>query len=252
MSENKIALVTGGSRGLGKNIALQLAAQGVGVIITYHSQKEAALTVVTELKQSGVQAAALQLSAGDTGTFPAFFTELSETLNLHFKAGRVDYLVNNAGIGLHANFDQTTEAQFDEVMNVQFKGVYFFTQQALSFLNDGGAIVNLSSRLAEGVVPGYSAYAAMKGAIETLTRYQAKELATRSIRVNSVAPGPTATEFGGGIVLDPQYQANIIVRTALGRVGQADDIGGVVAFLCSDAARWVTAQRIEVSGGMGL
>lgn len=252
MSENKIALVTGGSRGLGKNIALKLAAQGVGVVITYHSQKEAALSVVNEIEQSGVKAAVIQLSAGETNTFPLFFEKLSEILSTHFGAEHVDYLINNAGVGLHANFDQTTEAQFDEVMNVQFKGVYFFTQQALPFLNDDGSIVNLSSRLAQGVVPGYSAYAAMKGAIETLTRYQAKELATRGIRVNSVAPGPTATEFGGGIILDPQYQANIIARTALGRVGQPDDIGGVVAFLCSDAARWVTAQRIEVSGGMGL
>lgn len=252
MSKNKIALVTGGSRGLGKNMALQLAAQGVDVVITYHSQKEAALSVVNEIEKLGVQAAALQLSAGDTSTFPSFFTELSEILSTHFDAERFDHLVNNAGVGLHANFNQTTEAQFDEVMNVQFKGVYFFTQQALPFLNDGGAIVNLSSRLAQGVVPGYSAYAAMKGAIETLTRYQAKELATRGIRVNSVAPGPIATDFGGGIILDPQYQANIIARTALGRVGQPDDIGGVIAFLCSDAARWVTAQRIEVSGGVGL
>jgi NAD(P)-dependent dehydrogenase (short-subunit alcohol dehydrogenase family) len=252
MVTKKIALVTGGSRGLGQNIARKLAIDGVDVIITYHIRKDAALSVIQELTDLGVKAAALQLNTDNTAAFPDFFRKLSGTLKNDFGAERFDYLVNNAGTGLNAPFEQTTEAQFDHIMNVQFKGVYFFTQQALSFLNDGGAIVNLSSRLAQGVVPGYSAYAAMKGAIETMTRYQAKELAERLIRVNSVAPGPIATEFGGSAILDPSYQKNIIARTALGRVGEPEDIGGVVSFLCSDAARWITAQRLEVSGGMGL
>lgn len=252
MTTNKIALVTGGSRGLGRNIALRLAADGHHIIITYHTQQTAALAVLEEIRRMGVKAAALPMSADNTIGFPGFFSHLSEVLKNEFDTDRFDHLVNNAGAGLNAPFAETTEAQFDQVMNIQFKSVYFFTQQALNLMNDGGAIVNLSSRLAQGVVPGYSAYAAMKGAIETLTRYQAKELAARGIRVNSVAPGPVATDFGGGIIRDPAYQANIISRTALGRVGEPDDIGGVAAFLCSEAARWIIAQRIEVSGGMGL
>jgi NAD(P)-dependent dehydrogenase (short-subunit alcohol dehydrogenase family) len=252
MASKKIALVTGGSRGIGRNIAHKLALSGIDVIITYNSRKDAALAVVNELTGFGVKATAIQLSLGKNSSFPDFFKTLSQILNNEFSVERFDYLVNNAGAGLHAPFDQTTETQFDEVMNVQFKGVYFFTQRALSFLNNGSSIVNLSSRLAQAVVPGCSAYAAMKGAIETLTRYQARELAVCQIRVNSVAPGPVATEFGDSVILDPAYQANIIARTALGRVAEPEDIGGVVSFLCSEDARWITAQRIEVSGGIGL
>lgn len=254
MSQNKkIALVTGGSRGLGKNSAIKLAAKGIDVIITYHTKKDEAEQVVNEIKQTGINAAALQLSSEKIGSFPGFFTSLAVILKEQFNAEKFDYLVNNAGVGLNAPFTNTTEEQFDLLMNVQFKGVYFFTQQSLAYLNDGGAIVNLSSRLAQAVVPGYSAYAAMKGAIETLTRYQAKELAVRGIRVNSVAPGPIATDFGGGVIRDnAQYNANVKTMTALGRVGEPEDIGGVVAFLCTEDARWITAQRIEVSGGMNL
>lgn len=249
----KIALVTGGNRGLGKNMALKLARNGLDVIITYHVKKEEALEVVEEIQKSGNKATALQLSLGDVKAFDPFFDRVSEVLKETFHTARFDYLVNNAGIGMNVPFKDTTEEQFDQLMNVQFKGVYFFTQKALNYLNDGGGIVNISSRLARSSMPGYSAYASMKGAIETLTRYQAKELSARGIKVNSVAPGPIATDFAGGVIRDnAQYNANVKALTALGRVGEPDDIGGVVAFLCTEDARWITAQCIEVSGGMNL
>ncbi|HTI90117.1 MAG TPA: SDR family oxidoreductase [Puia sp.] len=251
--KNRIVLVTGGSRGLGKDMALRLAEKGLDVIITYHSKKEEALAVVSGIRQQGRKAAALQLDTAEVSGFDAFFAILADTLKNEFGATRLDYLVNNAGTGVHALFQDTTEAQFDQVLNVQFKGVFFLTQKALSYLNDGGGIINISTGLARFSTPGFSAYASMKGAIETLTRYQAKELGARGIRVNVVAPGAIATDFGGGVVRDnPQFNALIKSVTALGRVGEAEDIGGVVAFLCTDDARWITAQRIEVSGGMNL
>jgi len=250
---NKIALVTGGSRGIGKNISLQLAEKGIDVILTYHTNKDDALQVVELIKQKGVNAATLQLNSGDVTCFDDFFENLSRTLTENFGTSNFDYLINNAGIGLSEPFQSTTEEQFDGLVNVLFKGVYFFTQHSLNYLNDNGAIVNMSSRLAQSCVPGYSAYASIKGAVETLTRYQAKELSARGIRVNSIAPGPIATDFGGGIIRDnPQYNAHVKAMTALGRVGMAEDIGGVVAFLCTPDAGWITAQRIEVSGGMNL
>lgn len=251
--KKKIALVTGGSRGLGKSMAIKLALQGLDVIITYHSKKEEALQVVEEIKKAGGKAAALQLNLGDIRTFGSFFEQAAEVLRINFNTDGFDYLINNAGIGMNVPFRDTTEEQFDELMNVQFKGVYFFSQKALNHLNDGGGIINISSRLAQASMPGYSAYASMKGAIETLTRYQAKELSSRGIKVNAVAPGPIATDFAGGIIRDNvQYNAKVKAATALGRVGEPDDIGGVVAFLCTEDARWITAQRIEVSGGMNL
>jgi NAD(P)-dependent dehydrogenase (short-subunit alcohol dehydrogenase family) len=253
MKQRKIVLLTGGSRGLGKNMALKLAEKDLDVIITYNSRKEDAVQVVEEIKEVGRNAAALQLDLSKTSTFDAFFEQLSLVLKEAFETGRFDYLVNNAGIGINVPFKDTTEEQFDLLMKVQFKGVYFLTQKALNYINDGGAIVNLSSRLAQARMPGYSAYASMKGAIETLTRYEAKELAPRGIRVNAVAPDPVATDFAGGIIRDNAgYNANVKAFTAFGRVGEPDDIGGVVAFLCTDDTRWITAQRIEVSGGMGL
>jgi NAD(P)-dependent dehydrogenase (short-subunit alcohol dehydrogenase family) len=249
----KIALVTGGNRGLGKNMAIRLALKGLDVIITYHNNNEEALQVVEEIKKSGCRAAALQLDLDDIRSFGSFFEQLAEVLKATFDTNGFDYLINNAGIGMNVPFKDTTEEQFDELMNVQFKGVFFFTQKALNYLNDGGGIINISSRLAAASMPGYSAYASMKGTIETLTRYQAKELSSRGIKVNSVAPGPIATDFAGGIIRDnAQYNANVKAATAFGRVGEPDDIGGVVAFLCTEDARWITAQRIEVSGGMNL
>ena len=249
----KIALVTGGSRGLGKNMAVSLAESGIDILLTYNSRQQDALDTVKEIQTLGRKAAALQLNSGDTKSFDHFFTGVSKTIVETFNAEKFDFLVNNAGIGIHAAFAETTEAQFDELLNIQFKGVFFLTQKALPLLNDGGAIVNVSTGLARFSTPGYAAYAAMKGAIETLTKYQAKELGSRGIRVNEIAPGAIETDFGGGAIRDnEQLNQQLASVTALGRVGLPDDIGGVVAFLCSDNARWVTAQRLEASGGMFL
>lgn len=252
-TNNKIALVTGGSRGLGKNMALSLAKEGLDVIITYNSKKEEALAVVAEIEQAGQKAAALQLNTAEGKSFEEFFGQLSSTLKETFNTISFDYLVNNAGIGIHASFAETTEETFDQLLNIHFKGVFFLTQQALPLINDGGGIVNISTGLARFSSPGYAAYASMKGAIETLTKYQAQELGSRGIRVNIVAPGAIETDFGGGVVRDnEQVNQHLASITALGRVGRPDDIGSVVAFLCTDKAKWVNAQRIEVSGGMNL
>lgn len=249
----KIALITGGSRGLGKDMALSLAKKGIDVILTYKSKKEEALAVVTEIEQIGAKAEALQLDTADIKSFDSFFTSLSAILQDSFDTDHFDFLVNNAGIGIHASFAETSEEQFDLLMNIHFKGVFFLTQKALPFINDGGRIINLSSGLARFSTPGFAAYAAMKGAIETLTKYMAKELGARGIAVNVVAPGAIETDFGGGMVRDnAQMNKFIASSTALGRVGRADDIGSVVAFLCSEDAKWVNAQRIEVSGGVNL
>ncbi|PBQ31007.1 short-chain dehydrogenase [Sphingobacteriaceae bacterium] len=252
-TKNKIALITGASRGLGKNMALSLAAKGVDIIFTYNSNKEEATKTVKEIENRGRKAIALQLNAGDTKSFTAFFTALKDVLKNNFSSGHFDFLVNNAGIGIYNSFEATTEEQFDELMNIHFKGVYFLTQKALPFLNDGGRIINISTGLARFSSPGYAAYASMKGAIETLSKYMAKELGARGIAVNVVAPGAIETDFGGGSVRDnADINKHLASLTALGRVGLPDDIGGVVAFLCSEDARWINAQRIEVSGGMNL
>ncbi len=253
MSTTKIALVTGGSRGLGKNMALSIAKKGIDVIITYQSKKEEAEAVVKEIGQLGRKAAALPLNVADVKTFDDFFASVSKTLRDTFRSERFHFLVNNAGIGIHASFLDTTEEQFDTLMNIQFKGVFFLAQKALAHMEDGGSIVNISTGLARFSFPGYAAYASMKGAVETLTKYQAKELGARGIRVNVVAPGAIETDFGGGAVRDnAALNAQIASVTALGRVGLPDDIGGVVAFLLTEEATWINAQRIEVSGGMML
>ncbi|MDR3680937.1 MAG: SDR family oxidoreductase [Flavipsychrobacter sp.] len=250
---NKIALVTGGSRGLGKDMALSLAHKGNNVILTYNSKKEEALAVVAEIEKAGQKATALQLDTANTKSLDVFFKQVAEVLKNTFNADRFDFLVNNAGIGINAPFAETTEEQFDQLMNIHFKGVFFLTQKALPLINDGGRIINLSTGLARFSMPGYAAYASMKGAIEVLTRYLAKEVGARGITVNAVAPGAIETDFGGGVVRDnDNVNKHIAGITALGRVGLPEDIGGVVAFLCSDDARWVNAQRIEVSGGMNL
>ena len=253
MNTSKIALVTGGSRGIGKESALSLARQGHHVIITYHSKAADAQAVVADIEALGPKAVALQLDAGNVASFATFYDQVKKALADTFGTEKFDFLVNNAGSGLGASFSETTEAQFDEVLNVQFKGVFFLTQQALPLLNDGGSIVNISSGLTRSVYPKRAAYASMKGAIEVLTKHQAQELGARQITVNVVAPGAIATDFSGGIVRDnPQVNAHIAELTALGRAGLPTDIGPVVAFLCSDAAHWITAQRIEVSGGQHL
>jgi NAD(P)-dependent dehydrogenase (short-subunit alcohol dehydrogenase family) len=252
-TKNKIALVTGGSRGLGKDMALNLAKKGIDVILTYNSKKDEALAVVKEIQQAGQKAEALQLNTGDIKSFASFIESVKAVLKNTFKAERFDFLINNAGIGMHAPFAETTEEQFDALMNIHFKGVYFLTQKSLPLLHDGGRIINISTGLARFSLPGASAYASMKGAIETLSRYMAKELGSRGIAVNVVAPGAIETDFGGGYVRDnAELNKQVASMTALGRAGRPEDIGSVVAFLCTDEARWINAQRIEVSGGMNL
>ncbi|MCX2575508.1 SDR family NAD(P)-dependent oxidoreductase [Pedobacter sandarakinus] len=250
---NKIALITGGSRGLGKNAAIHLAKKGINVIITYQSKEAEANETVGILKEMGVNAAALQLDVAKSDTFDRFLSDTASLLKAEFNVTKLDYLVNNAGIGIHTPFAETTEDQFDTLVKIQFKGPFFLTQKALPLLNDGGGIINISSGLARFSLPGYATYAAMKGAMETLTKYQAKELGSRGIRVNIIAPGAIETDFGGGAVRDnADLNAVIASQTALGRVGLPDDIGGVVAFLCTEEARWINGQRIEASGGMFL
>lgn len=247
----KIALITGGSRGLGKNTALHLAAQGVGIVLTYRSKKDEADAVVAQIVDAGGTAVTLQLDTALAGTFAAFTDSLRATLQVSWGRASFDFLVNNAGVGVHAPFAETTEEQLDQMYNVHLKGVFLLTQALLPVIADGGRIVNISSGLARFATPGFSAYAAMKGAIETLTRYLAKELGARGIAVNTVAPGAIETDFGGGVVRDnAQMNAYIAAQTALGRVGLPDDIGGAIAALLSENSGWINAQRIEVSGGM--
>ena len=246
-----IALVTGGSRGLGKSTALHLARQGHDVILTYRSQQAEANAVVAQIEAMGRKAVALALNVSDSSSFAGFAAQVREVLLGQWGRTTFNVLVNNAGTGTHASLMDTTEAQFDELVNVHFKGVFFLTQKLLPAMADGGRIVNLSSGLTRFALPGYAAYAAMKGAVEVMTRYMAKELGARGIAVNTVAPGAIATDFGGGAVRDtPQLNAFVASQTALGRVGEADDIGAMVASLVAPDNRWVNAQRIEVSGGM--
>jgi len=250
-SASKIALITGGSRGLGRAAAEHAAQHGIDVVVTYREKKSEAEDVVRRVQASGRQAAALQLDVGQVSTFDAFAKSLSSELGEKFGRKTFDYLINNAGQGVHAAFADTTEAQFDALLNVHFKGVYFLTQRMLPLIEDGGRIINVSTGLTRFSMAGYSAYAAMKGAIEVLTHYLAKELGERRITVNTVAPGGVATDFGGGAVRDNADVARYVASvTALGRVGQPDDLGALFAALLSDDARWLNAQRIEASGGM--
>ena len=248
---HKIGVITGGSRGLGKNTALAMAAQGIDVVLTYHSQKAAADAVVAEIIARGRKAVALQLDVANASGFRDFSRQLTQALQTNWQSDRFDYLVNNAGTGIYASFADTTETMFDQMVNIHLKSVFFLTQTLLPVINDGGRIVNISSGLARFAIPGYIAYSAMKGGIEVLTRFMAKELGARGIAVNTVAPGAIETDFGDGLVRDNQdVNAYIASQTALGRVGVADDIGPMIASLLSENNRWVNAQRIEVSGGM--
>jgi NAD(P)-dependent dehydrogenase (short-subunit alcohol dehydrogenase family) len=249
----KIALVTGSSRGLGKSTALHLAKKGVDVIITYHRNAEEAKNVVAEIEQLGAKAIALQLDAADIKTFDGFVEQIQQSLQDRWQSDRFDFLVNNAGTGVYASFAETTEEDFDHLMNIHIKGVFFLTQKLLPLLNDGGRIVNLSSGLARFATPGYAAYGTMKGAVEVLTRYLAKELGARQIAVNTIAPGAIETDFAGGSVRDnPDVNQYLASQTALGRVGLPDDIGSAIASLLSEDNKWVNAQRIEVSGGQSI
>ena len=248
----KIALITGASRGLGRSMARHLAQAGVGVIGTYQSRKDEADEMVAEVGNYGVPAAALQLDLSDSSTFGAFIDAVRSSLH-RFGSQRFDYLVNNAGIGIYAPFAETTEDQFDQLVRIQFKAPFFLTQGLLPLLNDGGRILNVSSGLARFTGPGYAAYAASKGAIEVLTRYQAAELGPRQIRVNVLVPGAIATDFGGGMVRDNQHVNDAIsAAIALGRPGEADDIGAAVPAILSDAFSWANGTRIELSGGQNL
>ncbi|GAB4061832.1 SDR family NAD(P)-dependent oxidoreductase [Uliginosibacterium sediminicola] len=253
ITTKKIAIVTGGSRGLGKNTALHLARKGVDVIITYRSQQAEAEAVVTEIAALGGKALALQLDVGNSKSFGDFAAQVQAALATHWQREKFDHLVNNAGIGIYGGIADTTEAQFDELVNIHLKGTFFLTQALLPLIADGGRIVNISSGLTRFAFPGFAAYASMKGAIEVLSHYMAKELGARGITVNVVAPGAIETDFGGGQVRDnAQMNSMIASLTALGRVGLPDDIGGAISALLSEDNRWVNGQRIEVSGGIFL
>jgi NAD(P)-dependent dehydrogenase (short-subunit alcohol dehydrogenase family) len=250
MTQTKIALVTGGSRGIGKDIAVSLAKKGIDVLLTYHTNQTEAAATVARIQSLGRKAAALQLNSADVSTFERFFTNVAATLRETFDRDRIDFLINNAGTSLQASVTETTEAQFDEMMNIHLKGVYFLTQKALNHFNDGGRIVNISSAVTRTSFVGVSAYAAMKGAVDVYTRSLALELGSRGIAANVVAPGAI---FGGAAMTDtPEIRAWVQGMTALGRVGLPDDVGGVVAFLCSEDAKWVNGQRIELTGGVAL
>ena len=248
-----IALITGGNRGLGKNAALHLARNGTDIILTYRSNRTEADAVVAEIEQLGRRAVALPLDVSVSSGFSAFADQVRDALARHWQRDRFNYLVNNAGVGIYASIDQTSEAQFDELMNIHFKGVFFLTQKLLPLIADHGRILNVSTGLTRFALPGYAAYASMKGAIEVLTKYMAKELGPRGIAVNAIAPGAIETDFGGGHVRDnADLNTFVASQTALGRVGLPDDIGGVIASLLSPANAWVNAQRVEASGGMFL
>lgn len=252
-TSSKIALITGGSRGLGRSMALHLADQGVDVIFTYRSAASEAESVRALLVAKGRKALALPLDVGDSESFDAFAERLRAALAEHWGRSNFDFLVNNAGMGLRKSFLETTEAEFDELFKVHLRGPYFLTQKLVPLLADGGRVINLSSGLARFSMAGSSAYAVMKGGVEVLTRYLATELASRRITVNTLAPGAIATDFNGGLLRDnPGLNQAVASHTALGRVGLPDDIGGAVAVLLAPEAGWITGQRIEASGGMHL
>jgi len=253
MTENKIALVTGGSRGLGRNMALRLADYGSDVIITYHSRKEAADTVVSEIETKNRKSVALQYDSSDFQSLDHFIGQVTQTLQNKWNTSKFDFLINNAGIGATIPFVQVTEADFDRFMNIHFKSIYFLTQKLLPMMNDQGRVINISTGTTRFSNPGYSVYASMKGAIEVFTKYLAKEIGSRGITANVVAPGPIETDFNNAVIRNhPERKAIMASLTALGRVGVAEDIGGIVAFLCSKDAGWINGQRIEASGGINL
>lgn len=253
IQKNKIALVTGGSRGLGRNMSIALAKKGIDVVLTYNSNKQAADEVVAEIRAMGRMAAAFQFDAGNTASFDAFLEEVANWLQAETGSPSFDHLINNAGTALYKTIADTTEEEMNAIFDIHFKAVFFLTQKALPYINNGGGIINISSGLTRITLPGYSVYASMKTAVESFTRHAAKELGDRRIRANVVAPGAIETDFGGGRTRDnKELNAHIAGLTALGRVGLPEDIGGVVAFLCTDEAYWINGQRIEVSGGQAI
>ncbi|AZA49871.1 SDR family oxidoreductase [Chryseobacterium carnipullorum] len=252
-TKTKIALVTGGSRGLGKNAALKIAQKGLDVMITYKNSREEADAVVNEIKAIGQKAAAFQLDTREVKSFDALIKNMTNHLEAETGSSNIDFLINNAGTALYSPITETTEEQFDDMVNIHLKGVFFLTQKMIPFINDGGGIINISSGLARFALPGSSVYGSMKAGVEMLTKYMAKELGSRKIKANVIAPGAIETDFGGGRTRDDQNVNSMISNiTALGRAGLPDDIGGVVAFLCTDDAGWINGQRIEASGGMFL
>jgi NAD(P)-dependent dehydrogenase (short-subunit alcohol dehydrogenase family) len=252
-SQQRIALITGGNRGIGRSTALALAADGVDSVITYRTHPEEAEAVVTELEALGRKAAALQLDTGDSTTFDAFVTAFTDVLQETWGRDSFDYLVNNAGNSSATGFAEMTEDEFDGLVDVHFKGVFFLTQKLADQIADNGSIVNISSGLTRTSMPKRIGYGSVKGAVEVMTRYMALELGSRGITANVVAPGAVATDFSGGIVRDtPAYQEKIAEHTALGRHAVADDIGPVIAAVLGDSHHWVTGQRIEASGGTAI
>lgn len=248
-----ISVITGGSRGLGKAGALALAKAGQDVVITYKSNVEAANDVVSQIKNMGQKAAALQLDTSDIGSFSVFVEALQQLLKTEFNSESFQYLLNNAGVGTHTPFTQTTTDEVDMLLKMHVKGPYFLTQQLLPLIDDGGAVLNVSSGLTRFSLPGYSAYAMAKGAVEVMSRYMASELGLRKIRVNTLAPGAIETDFGDGLVRDnAAVNSAITAQTALGRVGLPEDIGDVIALMLSEKSYWINGQRIEASGGMNL
>lgn len=254
MNETKIALVTGGSRGLGKDMALNLAKKGIDVILTYRSKEAEAREVIDQIQNTGRKAVALPLDMNiSVHMLDSFVQALAIELKTTWERTTLDFIINNAGVGGGMPFEKVTESFFDEFLNVHFKNIYFLTQKLLPYLADGGGIINISSGTTRFANPGYSVYAPMKGAVETLTKYLAKELGPRGIRANVVAPGPIETDFNNAAIRsNPQMKERLAGLTPLGRVGVAEDIGSVVAFLCTEDARWINGQRIEVSGGINV
>lgn len=249
--QGKIALITGASRGLGRSSAMHLAKAGADIILTYHSNDAEAADAVRAIEQLGRRALALRLDIGDSSSFAGFAERLKGALESGWRRQQIDFLVNNAGSGTHALIEQTSEEALDRMYAIHLKGPFLLTQKLLPLIADGGRILNTSSGLTRFSLPGYAAYAAMKGGVEVMTRYLAKELGERRIAVNTIAPGAIETDFGGGAVRDnAQLNAAIASQTPLGRVGLPDDIGGVVAVLLSDASGWINAQRIEAAGGI--
>lgn len=251
--KTKIALVTGGSRGLGKDMAVSLAKKGIDVILTYQASKDKAEEVVKDIRTMGQKAIALPFDISDFKSIDTFVEHVKSALKKEWNTDHLDYIINNAGVGSTMLIAEVTEEAFDRLMNIHFKGVYFLTQKLIPSLNDGGAIVNISSGTTRFCVHGYSVYSSLKSAVETFTKYLAKELGSRGIRANVVAPGATETDFNQAAIRNnPQMKAFLTAQTPLGRVGQADDIGSVVAFLCSEDAKWINGQKIEVTGGINL
>jgi NAD(P)-dependent dehydrogenase (short-subunit alcohol dehydrogenase family) len=250
---SKIALVTGGSRGLGKDMAISLAEKGIDVILTYRNNEEAAQETVKAIESRGRKAIALLLDMANLKTLDPFVQQVVASLQSKWNTGAFDFLINNAGIGGNVPFGEVTEEVFDEFLNVHFKGVYFLTQKLVPYINNGGRIINISTGTTRFTNPGYSVYASMKGAVEVLTKYLAKELGPKGIRTNIVAPGPIETDFNNATIRNnPQLKERLSSLSPLNRVGVAEDIGPVVAFLCTEDAAWINGQRIEVSGGINV